>query len=108
MKSILFTLCLIIATCYNAQVNTKYVDNSPEITISVYPNPASDFVTINLKGAISNGTIKIYSALGSEVFVDSIENSKKIDLSEFKNNVYIVKIYSKEEVVQTQRFVVRH
>jgi hypothetical protein len=46
--------------------------------------------------------------LGTEIFADELDSFKKIDLSDFKNNVYIVNIYANEVLVQTTRFVVRH
>jgi len=105
----LFTLVLftLFSVGLYAQSNGKVLDND-DITVSVYPNPASDFLNINIKGGISKGSIKIFTALGTEIYADELDSFKKIDLSDFKNNVYLVNIYSNEVLVQTTRFVVRH
>ncbi len=82
-------------------------DNN-DITLSVFPNPATDFINVTVKGNVNDAVVKIYSALGTEVYSENIENYKKIDVSDFKNNVYIINVYSKDELLETARFVVRH
>ena len=107
MKVFLISFFLFLSAGLFAQSNSKVLD-SDDITVSLYPNPASEFLNITVKGGLSKGSIKIFSALGTEIFADDLDNFKKIDLSDFKNNVYIVNIYSNEVLVQTTRFVVRH
>ena len=108
MKALLFIFSFFLSIGLFAQSNNKIgVDNS-DISFSLYPNPASDFLNINVKGNLVDGSVKILSALGTEVYSESLDNFKKIDLSDLKNNVYIVNVYSKDELVQTSRFVVRH
>jgi hypothetical protein len=107
MKLFIITLSIFLYVGLFAQSNSKIVDND-DISVSVYPNPASEFLNINVKGGLTKGTIKIFSALGTEIFADELDSFKKIDLSDFKNNVYIVNIYANEVLVQTTRFVVRH
>lgn len=107
MKVFLLSCLLLLSAGLYAQSNSRVVD-ADDITVSLYPNPASEFLNITVKGGLSKGSIKIFSALGTEIFADDLDNFKKIDLSDFKNNVYIVNIYSNEVLVQTTRFVVRH
>ena len=107
MKLFVIISFLFLSVGLFAQSNGKVVDND-DVSVAVYPNPASEFLNINVKGGLTKGTIKIFSALGTEIFADDLDNFKKIDLSDFKNNVYLVNIYSNEVLVQTTRFVVRH
>ena len=107
MKVFLISLFLILSAGLFAQSNSKVVDTD-DITVALYPNPASEFLNITVKGGITKGTIKIFSALGTEIYTDELDSFKKIDLSDFKNNVYLVNIYSNDVLVQTTRFVVRH
>ena len=107
MKVFLVSLFLILSAGLFAQSNSKVVD-SDDITVVLYPNPASEFLNVTIKGGLTRGSIKIFSALGTEIFADELDSFKKIDLSDFKNNVYLVNIYSNEVLVQTTRFVVRH
>lgn len=107
MKFFVVIFLLFLSVGLFAQSNVKGIDND-DIYVSIYPNPASEFLNITIKGGLTKGTIKIFSALGTEIFADELDSFKKIDLSEFKNNVYLVNIYSNEVLVQTTRFVVRH
>jgi hypothetical protein len=108
MKALLLTFSLFLSVGLFAQSNGKVGVDNNDISVSLYPNPASDFLNINVKGNLVDGSVKILSALGTEVYAESLDNFKKIDLSDLKNNVYIVNVYSKDELVQTSRFVVRH
>jgi hypothetical protein len=108
MKALLFCISILFSVVGFSQSNLKSVQDKPEITLSVYPNPATDFINITIKGNTNDAVVKIYSALGTEVFSEEIDTFKKIDVSDFKNNVYIINVYSKEELLQTSRFVVRH
>jgi hypothetical protein len=107
MKLFVIISFLFLSVGLFAQSNGKLVDND-DVSVAVFPNPASEFLNISVKDGLTKGTIKIFSALGTEIFSDEIDSFKKIDLSDFKNNVYIVSIYSNEVLVQTTRFVVRH
>jgi hypothetical protein len=107
MKFFVFTLFILFSVGLFAQSSSKLFNND-DITVSFYPNPASDFLNVTIKGGLFKGSIKIFSALGTEIFADELDSFKKIDLSDFKNNVYLVNIYSNEVLVQTTRFVVRH
>jgi len=109
MKVLLFIVSVFLSSSLFSQSSGRFnTEHSNDVIVSLYPNPASDFINISLKGAIQEGTIKIFTALGSEIYSDEIDNFKKVDLSDFKNNVYILNIYSKEELLQTYRIVVRH
>ena len=79
-----------------------------EVSISIYPNPASEFLIITPKKQYSSLTFKIYSSIGVEVYSDDLDAVKKIDLSEFKSNIYIVNFYLDNECVKTERLIVRH
>ena len=69
--------------------------------ITVYPNPANDFVTLSGE---SLGTVYIYNALGQKV--DEFEanrNELRISTTGYENGLYVVKAGG-----QTLRFVVKH
>jgi hypothetical protein len=108
MKQVIFFISFLISSVGFSQSNLKTLHDNGDIVLSVYPNPATDFINVNVKGSNTDALVKIYSALGTEVFSENIENFKKIDVSDFKNNVYIINVYSKDELVETARFVVRH
>ena len=81
-------------------------DNS---AITVYPNPANDFVTLKSDDFVTLksenlGTVRVYNALGQKV--DEFEangNELRISTAGYENGLYVVKAGE-----QTLRFVVRH
>ncbi len=80
-------------------------DGSTEITeennseISIYPNPAKDYFTINYNNNL-NKEISIFSIDGRLLLSETTSsNIHKIDCSNFKSGIYIVKINSDNEQV---------
>ena len=64
------------------------VSNQDIVSISIYPNPASDVVSI--KGIENINSIKVYSVLGAlekEVF-----NTNQIDISELSSGIHLIQI----------------
>lgn len=75
--------------------------------ISVYPNPANNFVNFKIDG-LENGTVIINSITGQEVVNTTIAHgTKKVDVSNLNNGVYIYTIRNQNgEVVKTNKLVV--
>lgn len=74
-------------------LTTETFANNPEAV--VYPNPTKGVFTIDFKSEIKN--IKVVNILGEVVYNENIdaanaETTKKIDLSNFTNGVYIVNV----------------
>ena len=78
---------------------------SLENEIELYPNPASEEVTINLPENATN--IKIYNMLGKLMFEDKkIQGDKSIniDTKKWNSNTYSVKLYDKNKIIGNQLF----
>lgn len=74
-------------TCYS----TLSVDTYGLNNIKLYPNPATNDVTISLKSD-ADTHIEIYDILGKRVFNCTINKTQKIDLQNLKTGIYMVKI----------------
>ncbi|MNU43760.1 hypothetical protein D3C71_325510 [compost metagenome] len=80
-----------------------------EISLSVYPNPVSNAMTVTTQGLSGSFDIKITDVLGKVVYNEGVNGvSKKLDVSDFKNGVYLVTILEKGVPVQTRRIVIKH
>lgn len=67
------------------------VDENETIQVEVFPNPASDLIT--LQGEIqSNATIEIYNAVGQKVYDNTLPISRQIDVSTWTAGLYIMTI----------------
>jgi hypothetical protein len=76
-------------------------------SVSIAPNPAVDFVMLSLNG-YENSSVKIIDILGNTIYSEDITNSKKIDVSDYKNGVYFVIIESSDAKIINRKLVIRH
>jgi PKD repeat protein len=76
-----------------------------EETIQIFPNPTSDFITIQTHSMIDN--LRIFDSEGREIQVKKEVNYEKIllDVSNWKSGVYIIEFSSKKQV-QRKRIVI--
>ena len=58
--------------------------------ISVYPNPAKDIINLNSEQKISE--VKIYNVAGALIKTDTNVIGNKVNVSQLKPGVYIVKV----------------
>lgn len=66
------------------------VETTTAITGSVYPNPASDFIKLDLNASSLNSSVEIYDAYGKQV-MSVIYTGEDIDISILTAGVYFVK-----------------
>jgi para-nitrobenzyl esterase len=85
--------------------NISELNNNKE-TINVYPNPATNFITVE-SGIQSEATLEIYNVLGSMVFSRSMINraSTSVNIGELKPGYYFIKVTGKTGSV-TQKIVI--
>ena len=82
-------------------VDDTWSVNENEASISLFPNPANDFVT--LKGE-DLGTVRVYNAIGQKVDEFKANGSElRINTTGYNNGIYFVKTDN-----QMMKFVVRH
>ena len=66
-------------------------DAISDSAIKVFPNPVTDFVTINLKGG--NYTIQLYDQLGKQLFAkDVVASIEKFNMTELPKGIYYLKV----------------
>ncbi len=86
-------------------LTVKEIKNT--VSVNAYPNPANDVINLSVQGSTDNA-MKMVDVLGNVIAEEKFATSKKLDVSQFKNGVYILTIYSNGKMVQTKRVVVRH
>ena len=77
------------------------IKNNKTNFIAIYPNPTSDFITINSQKTITK--IELYNALGQLVFQNN-NTSEKINISFLTDGIYYVKVFF-ENSVSISKFV---
>ncbi len=91
-----------------AYSNATGIDNVEKKSCSLFPTPASDFVTLSIdKNNIEPLSLNIYNIMGSlvksKVF---IQNQQQIDVSDLSNGIYMAEIkYQKR--IETQKLIIQ-
>ena len=78
--------------------------NTTSTTTMLYPNPATDSVTITT--ATDQSMVKVIDVTGKLVYSTLINNQGSIDTSAFANGVYFVQISNENQPLQTKKLVV--
>lgn len=75
--------------------------------IKIYPNPATDIVTISVGNQSEKSTVTIYSTVGSVICTETFSsNVHTINIGGFQRGIYFVKIESDGKTYQ-QKLIVR-
>lgn len=80
-------------------------ENQSENEISIYPNPATDYIILNLKGIKAN-RVEIYNCIGEKKLNTnfSVENPK-VFINSLSSGVYFLKVYNANGIVAYKKFV---
>ena len=73
--------------------------------IKIYPNPFSDFITVDLDNSISDTIIMIYNIEGKLVQSAIIIKSGIINLQELDKGIYFIQIMDNNKVLSTQKIL---
>ena len=85
---------------FDNNVSVNSINNN---NISIYPNPTTDFITIESSITPSNITITDITGRTIQNFtIQKHQNLTTIDLSDFNNGIYIVKIQIDNEILTSK------
>ena len=83
-------------------------DELENLSVSVYPNPATDVVNIKMNNNVNNVSVIIYNILGEAVATKNlIAGVNTINTSEFNSGVYFYAIRHNNEVIETKKLVIK-
>ena len=93
----------------SVDITPNNIQEKSDIKFTVTPNPASDFLYINTKNITSqNSNVVIYNVAGQIVYNNSFStNQLKINLSDFQEGVYFVKI-SGNDIHKIEKLIIKH
>ena len=72
-----------------------------ENPISVYPNPATQIITISAQENLSNAVVLIYDLSGKLVLqkdIHSIHKQTNLDISSLENGIYMIQVNNNNRV----------
>lgn len=65
-----------------------------ENTLKVYPNPAKE--TLNIDGTVTS--VEVYNTVGQCLLTKQVNGNTQIDLSDFSNGIYFLRVYNNGEM----------
>lgn len=90
---------------------TEWPTHTPAISlqqnIRFYPNPASDYITIELPNLQEVGELHVYNILGQRVLLKEVTDGSQVELSTLANGTYIMRIMVKGQLIGNQKLVFR-
>ncbi len=86
--------------------NSTGINENKQNTVSVYPNPADNFVNVKVEGG-NSARVEIYNISGSLVESIVSDGSDRINIGELPNGVYFVSVTSGDKKI-VKRLVIRH
>ncbi|MGE0637341.1 MAG: T9SS type A sorting domain-containing protein [Bacteroidia bacterium] len=74
-----------------------------EIDVELFPNPAKDWVAINIDQPLSNFNLDIYDKTGRFISANNFTESRKVvDISSLASGIYIFKIWNNDYINVTK------
>jgi len=72
-----------------------------EINFNIYPNPANDFIYIDLINSYSDDIMfRLFDVLGNEIIETKLNENNKIDIAYLNNGIYIYQIiYNNKKII---------
>ncbi len=94
---------------FNNEQTSGTFDLSKKLNVSFYPNPASDYLEVNIQNdAFANYQVSIYTIAG-QLMLKQQQNSSsfRLGLNNWHNGFYLLKIVDEKGYTNTNKFIIR-
>jgi len=82
------------------------LNGNPNNIVSIYPNPTTGQIAIELGTIVSEVLVEIYDVMGKKVFAaTTLENNLQIDISDQPKGIYLVRVVDGGKVVFTEKII---
>lgn len=76
---------------YYSDINASLPNNSQTPIINLYPNPVTDYLTINC-GSYPQVTFELFDLQGRKLMSKVVNNSETINMTELNNGTYVYQL----------------
>ena len=91
---------------YKYDANYVGINDVNKSSISIFPNPANDFININIPDNIKNPEILISNIIGKTIFKNVSDSSKNnINIKNLPSGIYFVSVISNGIVIDTEKLI---
>jgi hypothetical protein len=73
------------------EINTG-IENINATAVSVYPNPATDYLTITLSGNVYQATFTLYDMQGRMLIKEEVKNEDMISVNNLASGIYVYSV----------------
>jgi len=89
----------------NVVTNLSVQEN---IFVNIYPNPTSDYINISFDGYNASIDLEVFDIIGNKTIIikDISEAIYKIDVKNWHEGIYFIKIYDGLKLVKQQKIVI--
>ena len=70
--------------------------------VKVYPNPAKDFITIEIAESTNEGLLTLIDLTGKQVYKALLNKQQIVPINDLNNGMYLVKIAVKDQIYYTK------
>jgi len=98
-----------LEVCLQASSTSISSINGNKSSITVFPNPADNFVSISIKDFNEDIIVSLFDITGRKLMEKSVLSSQtQFDVSRFANGVYFLEIKRGESIKSRQKFIINH
>ena len=90
---------------YYSEHNITFIPETPEKQISVYPNPATDFIVFDLTNMSETAIVELFDVEGKRVLEQKLSENKQISVSNLPKGLYMYKLIN-SGIIYTGKLVV--
>ncbi|MFT4987176.1 MAG: hypothetical protein ACI8U0_002823, partial [Flavobacteriales bacterium] len=83
------------------------IQDSKKIKVDVYPNPTSEFVTIDGEDLTSKISVLVYNQLGSVVLDQKLDGNNQLHVGQLHSGLYQLMLVEEGVIVYSEKIVVR-
>jgi|GEM_PF-5162554 len=84
-----------------------FENNHANVTLSIYPNPASGLVTVKYNYKTANELkVEVVDALGKKLMENCLTNELALDISDLSNGIYFIRVYENKNLLKTEKLLV--
>lgn len=81
-----------------------------EQAVTIFPNPASSSITVQIENVPANYKITIYNVIGKKVKESvGIERDKtEMNVSDLENGIYFLQVENENAILRKEKIIVAH
>jgi hypothetical protein len=81
-----------ITTLHYSELGTTSIKENSSADVTVYPNPAQDFINIEFDNQDPDSQLELFDITGRKVLTTNLKGNQKVDISLLENGLYIYRV----------------